>query len=150
MKICVCSDSHGNIEGIRRMLETEKPDGLLFCGDGIADFSTLELPEKTMFVSGNCDAFCDEPIFREFVWDNVRIIMAHGHRYSVKRTEDIYLSEALAHEANVAVYGHTHIQKASYSCGVLMLNPGTLSRNNGYYALLYLKNGVFDCRIMKL
>lgn len=132
------------------MLERENPDGLLFCGDGIDDFSGLALPQHTLFVKGNCDPFCSEPVFREFTWQGVKIIMAHGHRYSVKTTTDIYLSEAFAKGAAVALYGHTHIQKAEYSGGVLMLNGGTMSRHNEYYGLLYLENGVFDCQLKRM
>lgn len=150
MKVCVCSDSHGNRDGLKRMLELEKPDALLFCGDGIDDFKGLELPERTLFVKGNCDFMCDEPIMREFVLEGVKIIMTHGHKYSVKTTTDIYLSEAFARDANVALYGHTHFQQASYNNGVLLLNGGTMSKNSGYYAILELENGKYDCQLKRL
>lgn len=150
MKVCVCSDSHGNRDGLKRILELEKPDALLFCGDGIDDFKGLELPERALFVKGNCDFMCDEPIMREFVLEGVKIIMTHGHKYSVKTTIDIYLSEAFARDANVALFGHTHFQQASYNNGVLLLNGGTMSKNSGYYAILELENGKYDCQLKRL
>lgn len=150
MKVCVCSDSHGNAEGLKRMLDSEKPDALLFCGDGIDDLKGLTLPEISLFVKGNCDFMCDEPLQREFVLEGVRIIMTHGHKYSVKTTTDLYLSEALAKDAAVALYGHTHYQQASYHGGVLLLNGGTMSKNSGYYAILELEKGKYDCQLKRL
>ena len=150
MKICVCSDSHGNTHGLRIMLEQEKPDGLLFCGDGLDDLRDLPLPQKWAAVRGNCDYFCDQPDLYMDVWEGVRFLMVHGHRYSVKRTEDIYLSEAFGREAKVALYGHTHYQKASWHGGLLLLNPGTMSRHNEYYAVLTLENGNVDCELKRL
>lgn len=150
MKVCVCGDSHGNKDGLKRMLELEKPDGLLFCGDGLTDLRGLDLPEKTLKVKGNCDFFSDEPLFREFAWEGVRIIMAHGHEFGVKQTTYSYLSEAYARNAAVALYGHTHYQQASSEGGVLLLNGGTMSVNSEYYALLYLENGKADCQLKRL
>ncbi|MBR5284543.1 MAG: YfcE family phosphodiesterase [Clostridia bacterium] len=150
MKICVCSDSHGNTHGLRIMLEQEKPDGLLFCGDGIEDFKGLPLPAKWAMVKGNNDFFCDDPGLYEDVWEGVRFMMVHGHRHSVKYTEDSVLSEAFGRSVQVALYGHTHYQKASWHGGVLLLNPGTMSRHNEYYAVLTFENGMADCQLKRL
>jgi len=149
MKICVCSDSHGNREGLAKMLKIEKPDALIFCGDGVDDFKGLALPQKTLFVRGNCDYFCQEPDFIEVVWEGVKIIASHGHRFAVKRTLDVYLSEAFGRGAKVALYGHNHIQHASYHAGVLMLNGGTMSRFNEFYAVLEVNNGTYDCSLKR-
>ncbi len=150
MKICVCSDSHGNSQGIKRMLLLEKPDGLIFCGDGLDDIKGIKVPDIFCAVRGNCDFFCKAPDIVDTVLAGVHIIASHGHRYAVKNTKDIYLSEAFAREAKVAVFGHTHAQVAEYHAGVLLLNPGTMSRYNEYYALLFLENGVCDCRLERL
>ncbi|MBQ2650919.1 MAG: YfcE family phosphodiesterase [Clostridia bacterium] len=151
MKICVCSDSHGNKHGIRIMLEQEQPDALLFCGDGLDDLKGQKLPGKWAAVKGNCDYFCSEPDLYQDNWAGVELLMVHGHRYSVKRTEDIYLSEAFGRGAKVALYGHTHYQKASWHAGVLLLNPGTMSRYNEYYAVLTFENGMCtDCQLKRL
>lgn len=150
MKICVCSDSHGNRDGLRAMLELEQPQGLLFCGDGLEDLKGLPLPEKVYAVKGNCDYFSDQPELREFVWEGVRVLMAHGHRYAVKRTEDVYLSEAFGRGAQVALYGHTHFQRASFHGGVLLLNPGSMSRYQACYAILTLENGFYDCSLQRM
>lgn len=150
IKICVCSDSHGNREGLKRMIELEKPDMVYFCGDGVGDIEGLLPPDRILAVRGNCDPLCPEPIIRETVCGGVRIVMTHGHRYSVKTTEDIFLSEALGRDAQVALYGHTHRQKASYIAGILLLNGGTMSSYNEYYALLMIENGVYDCCLKRL
>lgn len=150
MKICVCSDSHGNREGLRAMLELEQPQGLLFCGDGLEDFKGLPLPEKTCMVKGNCDYFSDQPELLTFTWEGVQVLMAHGHRFAVKRTKDVYLSEAFGRDARVALFGHTHQQHAACHGNVLMLNPGTMSRHQEYYAILTLKYGMCDCSLRRL
>lgn len=150
MKICVCSDSHGNRSGLEVLLREEKPDALLFCGDGIEDFRGLQLPTRCAMVKGNNDFFCDAPNLYEDVWEGVRFVMVHGHRHSVKYTEDSVLSEAYGRGVQVALYGHTHYQKASWQGGVLLLNPGTMSRHNEYYAVLTFKNGTCDCQLKRL
>ncbi len=150
MKICVCSDSHGNKHGIRIMLEQERPDGLLFCGDGVEDLKGQVLPARRAAVKGNNDYFCDEPGLYEDVWEGVRFMMVHGHRHSVKYTEDSLLSEAFGRGVQVVLYGHTHYQKAAWHAGVLLLNPGTMSRHNEYYAVLTLEKGTVDCTLKRL
>ena len=45
MKICICSDSHGNAFGLQRLLAREAPDYLWFLGDGLRDALDPRLKE---------------------------------------------------------------------------------------------------------
>ena len=67
MKVCVCSDSHGNATGLQEMLEMEQPQVVLFLGDGERDFRNVDLPRGTMMyaVAGNCDFMSMEPPWRK-------------------------------------------------------------------------------------
>lgn len=55
MKICVCSDSHGNAYGLQTMADREKPDLIWFLGDGERDWTEVTLPQSLPFaaVCGN-------------------------------------------------------------------------------------------------
>ena len=57
MKIVVISDSHGRPDRIEEVLRRNRSyDALLFLGDGLRDFYSLESePCCFRYVSGNCD-----------------------------------------------------------------------------------------------
>ena len=70
MKICVCSDSHGNWYGLQDLIDLERPRYLYFLGDGERDWRQVNLPWDTAFaaVSGNCDFMSMEPPFGSLNW----------------------------------------------------------------------------------
>ncbi len=146
LKVCVCSDSHGNAASIDRMLLREQPDVLLFLGDGLQDLNTLP-PErgcKRYVVAGNCDFGSGESEMRLVHLENVRILMLHGHRAAVK-TGLLRLSLlAQEHRADIAVYGHTHRQDAQWAERTLLLCPGSIGSASGAYAVLDVKDGRYD------
>lgn len=143
MKVCVCSDSHGNPEGIARMLEQEKPDALIFLGDGVRDFLQVSLPEGMPFfaVAGNCDMACLEPPYRVFELLGRRFYITHGHSELVKMGLDQLAERAMARQADVALYGHTHMNDAKNMMGMLMLNPGAMKDRENRYAVLWEEAG---------
>ena len=58
MKLLVFSDSHGNIEHMRRAVEQEKPDQILHLGDVMRDAVELSRSYPNIpleLVPGNCD-----------------------------------------------------------------------------------------------
>lgn len=60
-----------------------------------------------------------------------RILLVHGHRYSVDVSLDILSANARAVGADIGVFGHTHVAYTGKSEGVLMVNPGSPSRPRG-------------------
>lgn len=146
LKVCVCSDSHGNAANIDKMLVREKPDAVLFLGDGVQDFLEASLPKgcRLYSVAGNCDFCCQESGMRVFELEGVRILMVHGHRQAVKY--GLLRLELLAQEqkADIALYGHTHRQDACWAGSCLLLCPGSVGSAQCSYAVLELQAGRFD------
>lgn len=152
MELLIVSDSHGKKERILRLLR-EHPFAkyLLFCGDGINDISEIEKEFPTLIVcavKGNCDRFCDMPEERFFSVDGVRILMMHGHSYGVKGGMGAALSHAKKMNADILLYGHTHVPKNEYASDVSMslFNPGSLAERtvDGYsYGVLEIRQGSY-------
>ena len=87
MRVLVLSDSHGNIDNMRRAVEQVQPHRVLHLGDCQRDLTALQalFPALPMEgVPGNCDfGSCDQPE-RLMELDGVRLFLLHGHTRSVK------------------------------------------------------------------
>ena len=148
MKVLVLSDSHGRPGALRRAIEAENPQALLFLGDGLSDAEKMreEYPLLPIFtVPGNCDwGSLDEPE-RLIELDGVRILMLHGHTRGVKYNGMNAYYAAKEMGAQVLLYGHTHRPMVDYDGATYSMNPGSI-RYTGTYGVLVLENGkVADC-----
>ncbi|HPE16360.1 MAG TPA: metallophosphoesterase [Oscillospiraceae bacterium] len=155
MKLLVCSDSHGGAEGMRRALLSEKPDMLLFLGDGLGDLRELcreypALPAEA--VCGNCDGGAGFPAERLLTLAGYRILMLHGHTRGVKLGYDRVLSAALDMGADAVLFGHTHRPYHAIARGVHLLNPGSVSGRWGpaRYAVLELAQKGVSARLEQI
>lgn len=162
MKILVMSDTHGNLENAKYVLEKVIPTGVktvLHCGDYISDARLLQkfYPEIEVYgVYGNCDVGFGGAYSEVVTLEGVAIYMSHGHKYGVKwgEYEEVAI-DAIAHEAQVAVCGHSHEAYLQKEQGILIMNPGslTLPRDSRYpsYGILDLEAGqVKDASIMQI
>ena len=141
MKICICADSHGNWKALQEKLDRERPDVMLFLGDGARDLSRLSIPDETMLsaVCGNCDLASALPPSLRLELAGRRIFATHGHLYGVKSSLyglERYISE---HPADLAVYGHTHHHKLDNDGVCIYLCPGSTSYQEERYAVVTLK-----------
>ena len=89
-------------------------------------------------VAGNCDRYTPsasmlttEDTVR--ISENHTLLLTHGHRYHVPRT-DLLSYAALQAGADVVVFGHTHCRCREEEDGILFLNPGAI--RNGQYMVL--------------
>ena len=126
MEIIVCSDNHGLIDPLEKILKAyPNADAYIHCGD-------IELEpryvEKFHAVTGNNDYFYSYPneLFVEV--GDVKIFVTHGHQYFGDRIEKL-AARAVTNHCQIACYGHTHIYDATVEKGVLCLNPGSLRYN---------------------
>ena len=94
-------------------------------------------PEKTYVVAGNNDFFGGQS---EFVLDveGRRIFACHGHRYGVKSGTDRLVRAAKEKLCDVALFGHTHEAFAGEEEGVLLINPGCMTRYSPRQTYCYL------------
>lgn len=137
MKILTVSDSHGRIDTIRAVYEKVKPvDLFLHMGDVEGDEEEIAsfIPCRKEYVRGNCDYFSREPDERIVRAFGKKILMTHGHRYHVHRGPDTLRYKAAECEADIVLFGHTHVPEITYLDGRLFMNPGSISlpRQDGH------------------
>lgn len=136
----VVSDSHGRADLLARAYERARPDVVLFLGDGQRDLNVIPDEVTLRAVRGNCDwsNALNAPLLRVEQIAGYRIFMTHGHEYGVKWSIEDAVISAAAEQADVLLYGHTHIPfektyLAGAKCGktvlkkpLLVLCPGSV------------------------
>lgn len=117
MKICLISDSHGDIELVNEIARNNYDcDRFFDCGDSE---SVEEKNSPFVSVKGNCDYFTNldkEKIISIF---NKNILISH-YKQSVEYLKNKNIS--------IHFYGHTHIQEVHEESGIIFINPGSCSR----------------------
>ena len=158
MKIAIFSDSHGDIETMRIATEKEKPDMIIYLGDGIADAEQLckKYPSiKMIKVLGGLDSHKqDEEWIKSAEICGKRFVMAHGHTfitYTYDEKADKYrqtdadlarsrrniLEIIRDNNADILLHGHTHepyINRTQIAPGraCWVMNPGRIGRGDGW------------------
>lgn len=156
MRVLVFSDSHGNSYNIRKVLEVQSPDYLIFLGDGLREIETLQnsYPDiKFLAVKGNCDFDPTTPEIDLAVIGGKRILFTHGHNFGVKFGTQSLIETAKNANIDIVLYGHTHIAEKTYLDGLYIINPGSCSRGReggNSYAALDIQNGDVLPSIIKL
>lgn len=147
MKILVLSDSHGNVENMKSAVEQEKPDMIIHLGDCQSDALQLKAlyPDIPLEgVPGNCDSSMD-PAERVLMIEGKRVFILHGHTRGVKMMLFRLQMAAKEKEADLALFGHTHMVHYDYHNGVQYMNPGSIGApghgNPPSYGVLYIEEG---------
>lgn len=148
MNIGVVSDSHGDTQSLRALVEKMgKLDALCFLGDISDDARYLEdllalRSERIAFyaVRGNNDFYSHDPEEIVLTLEGRRILMVHGHRQGVKQGLLRLSLYAQQKGADVVLFGHTHMAHAERDGDMLMLNPGAAGR--GFFASQPLRAAV--------
>jgi putative phosphoesterase len=138
MRILCVSDTHGDTKRLRIVLAKfgAKLDMILHSGDGDEDIRrvAMEFAARRIalaplhFVRGNADADFSIPDRLLLESAGKRIFLTHGHLLSVHDDFERLLVSAKAVRADIAVFGHTHDPYWEEIQGILLLNPGSLSR----------------------
>ena len=162
IKILVMSDTHGDEVVCNRVIERELPlDYLIHCGDAQVDPESI-LAHREQYgllaVKGNCDWFVDLPqmLVRRIGFYNILIV--HGHKQNVHEGHRYLLENARQNFADIVLFGHTHVPEIKHyeEKGVLVVNPGSLTRNrpsgsSGTYAILtFSEEALPKARIVKV
>lgn len=137
MKILVISDTHGAIHEIVKVIENmEKPQLILHLGDYVEDGEKIEKETgiKVEMVRGNGDFFNkryeDDKVLEI---EGKRIFMTHGHRYGVRHGVLNLLYRAEELQADIVLYGHTHVPMITKDAGIFVMNPGSPTHPRGFY-----------------
>lgn len=160
MKLVIISDTHGKCSRIVEVLSRNPQyDALLFLGDGLRDFDVDGLG-GFVGVCGNCDGISCfgnvMPTERMLCFDGVKILMTHGHKYSVKFGTEALAEYAACQNADVVLFGHTHAPLEKYIPSGIRLgntvtekpmylfNPGSLgapSSGNPSFGIMEIRGG---------
>ena len=139
-KLLILSDSHGNVSNLTAVLNWAKdrlpPNDTIaataFCGDGLSDLHRAA--DATGFcgdwklVGGNNDYDYNIPETAIFDFCDHRFFMCHGYRHNIYSGYYGLIAAAKKNNANVVLFGHTHIPCFEYENGILLINPGSISR----------------------
>ncbi|MBE6597703.1 MAG: YfcE family phosphodiesterase [Ruminococcaceae bacterium] len=142
----ILSDSHGRTDRIEEAVRRAgKVDQILFLGDLTRDIEGMSFDAPVISVRGNCDGFSlfgdsGIPEERRISVGEYTVLMMHGHTASVKHTTLNAIAKAQAADADVLLFGHTHIPICEYlpegyelygarlKKPLYIFNPGSIGR----------------------
>ncbi|MCL6611113.1 MAG: metallophosphoesterase [Peptococcaceae bacterium] len=165
MRIGLLSDTHELLDTAYRAIEAMGPiDLLIHAGDYYRDAAKIAAAVNVPVhaVVGNCDSRNEGPEEKILEVEGAVLFITHGHRYNVKISIYSLFSRAVELKADVVIYGHTHIpgyghtRVAGYSKeeGLLIINPGSISRpreeGRHSYGILEINGGVIKPAIFYL
>jgi len=131
--------------------QIRQPDGVIFLGDGVRDADSIEGELPWYTVRGNCDLFLsDRPEEIVMALEGHVLFLSHGHRYGVKGGIGALLSRAADVDADIVMFGHTHVPMqqvidAGSTIGgtvtkrpIYLFNPGSIGGFDGSFGTLTL------------
>jgi len=155
MTIVVFSDSHGDADTMRQVIDKFEPETVLYLGDGIHDVHTLEkeLPGiRFEYVKGNCDVIVNEKNEKTISVDGHKFYITHGDRYQDALQTDVPIETALECGASAFLHGHTHVPTLWTCKGITVMNPGSIRRRHDKgrpsFGLIKTFQSHFICKII--
>lgn len=156
MKVLVMSDTHGYLTNARRAIEKNPDIELIihlgdYCRD-VAQLIQLYPDKKFEYVYGNSDIGVGLIAAEKTLEiENRRIFMTHGHKYSVKWDLNRILAKAELENAQIVLYGHTHIAVVEKASECTVLNPGSISESRSNmsesYAIMDITQEYVDAEL---
>lgn len=134
MNYLIVSDTHGNIENLEMVIDFcgTQISGIIHCGDGVRDIAAITMKRISIpsyySVKGNMDANSNAPLIATLGIDNKKILVFHGHTVNIETILDDTAVMAKKEQAQVVLFGHTHIPLYKRCNGVLIINPGSLGK----------------------
>lgn len=149
-------DSHRDIASIDMIGDLlRKAELVIHTGDNYEDLNYIkkQYNTKAIGVKGNCDWEKDVVEERIEMIENKKIFITHGHRYNVKSGLNAIFYKGKELEADIVIFGHSHIPVKIIEEDMILLNPGSISRPRGNssrsYATLEIKDRI-KVEIVKL
>ncbi|SET38904.1 hypothetical protein SAMN05660297_02276 [Natronincola peptidivorans] len=150
MRIAVLGDSHRETFNIDLIADTlEEVDLVIHTGDNYEDIKYIEKTynKKVLGVRGNCDpgANAEDEIIEEI--EGKRLFISHGHKYGVKYSLSTIFYRGKEVEADIVIFGHSHVPLHVMEEDVILLNPGSISlprgREGKTYAIVEIQESIF-------
>ena len=135
MRIGIVSDTHRFTTAIDKAIPYLKHcDLIVHAGDNIDDSYYIEAVTDVpvVAVKGNCDFYSDPGNDEEtFMAEDKKVLVCHGHNYGIKY--NLYDLEKRAQDSNadIVIFGHSHVPCYEEKDGVVFINPGSTSLPRG-------------------
>lgn len=147
MRLLIVSDTHRDYNTLdKAILEQPRAEVVIHLGDGADDVDIVKAKyQDKMFiqVKGNCDFNSELPIYRNFIIENTKFFITHGHMYNAKFDINRMCMAARENNADILLFGHTHIPFETYEEKLHIMNPGSLTGIYGTYGIIDIeKNGI--------
>ena len=137
-KLLILSDTHGCLSALKAILNWAKdripPNdsicGTVFLGDGVSDLrpaaDAAGFYSEWKYVRGNNDY--DHSIQDSAVYDFAghRFFLCHGHRHGIYSGHHTLVHAACSNNADIALFGHTHVPYCKKVNSILLINPGSV------------------------
>lgn len=155
IRLLVLSDAHRDYLSLAAAIRLHpEADMVFFLGDGEDDFnsqtvSKLLTNKKVTAVCGNCDMYSLLPKEELIPLGGKRIFALHGHTRCVKYGLEELAEAAKAKQADLVLYGHTHVPQHDCIDGVDYLCPGSI-RAGDYGLVDITDSGQIACWTAKL
>lgn len=157
MKIIVFSDTHGRIEKCVKALEKAKDAELIVhLGDISRDVNDLRIlaPQIPIEdVPGNNDFSSTVKYTRIIEAEGKKLLLTHGHNYRVSQSFELLAEEVIRNEADIGLFGHTHVPFDGYELGVHLFNPGSISlpaKGTSTYGIITIYGGEMHTEVKTL
>ena len=158
MRIAVVSDTHTFIDkAVDAIRNLKDIDLIIHLGDYVSDARKLkeQLNMEVICVRGNGDNLeTDVDEDKTIEIENKKIFLTHGHNYGVYNTLNDIFYKGKQLNADVVLYGHTHIALVVEHEDILILNPGSpeepRSGTKGSIGLIEVKNGCVKSEIIQV
>ena len=136
MKICIFSDSHGDSGTMCGVVEKERPDMIIYLGDGIEDAEELSrrYPDIEIVKNlGNVDSRKeDEEWIKYAEICGKRFMMTHGHTF-IDKAEGLFKGQQdmfmYANNVDIVLYGHCHEPFINCCGNKWIMSPGRIGRS---------------------
>ena len=150
IEFIVCSDNHGDLEVLRKIVE-KHPQAIAYLHCGDIELESSLVPEFQV-VRGNNDYFHNYPQQIVTTVGDFRVLITHSHLLPYGNRLKALSKLAQKHHCEIACFGHTHRYQVEKYDGVLCINPGSLYYNRDgskpSYALVRVENGEINVQRM--
>lgn len=132
MKIIVFSDSHGDVDSMVTVVQKTQPDIIIHLGDNTKDaiqLSKIYKNKEILIVRGNTDYGTAISVEKTIEVKGRKIFFTHGHRYGVSSGMHTIYYRGREEDADIVLFGHTHIPYLENKQGITLMNPGKAGIN---------------------
>jgi hypothetical protein len=153
IRIGVFSDSHGDLNALKRAVDhAGRLDMAIHCGDYFEDIVKVleDTPIVYEGVCGNVDVVRHAPLEQQLEIGGLSIFITHGHIFDVKHDLNRLFYKGLELQVDICLFGHTHIAQIIEKEGLILMNPGSVTRpkaqQKASYGIIEIEHKIPNCR----